>query len=79
MIRESLFVCSCRLKTTVRVAYVRAWDEAEAAEIFVREMNEEGILDASDVRVRSVASARLRGPGREPSGPGAGEGITPAP
>jgi hypothetical protein len=60
MIRESVFVCSYRLKQTVRVAYVRAWDEDEAAEIFIHEMNEEGILDASDVRVRSVPELSVR-------------------
>lgn len=83
MIRESVFVCSCRLKRTVRVAYVRAWDEHEAAEIFIREMNEEGILDVSDLRVRAVSSARARAPvpelrARSSIGaPGASEGITP--
>jgi len=79
MIRESVFVCSCRLNKTDRVAYVRAWDEDEAAEIFIHEMNEEGILDASDVRVRSVSSARPVPEPRARSSIGelASEGVTP--
>jgi hypothetical protein len=83
MIRESVFVCSCRLKNTVRLAYVRAWDADEAAEIFIRELNEEGILDPSDVHVRSVSSVRHRAlvprPGARSSisETGAIEGVTP--
>lgn len=82
MIRESVFVCSCRLKNTVRLAYVRAWDADEAAEIFIHEMNEEGIFEASDVRVRSVSTARSRAPIQADSSiaePGVSEGIAPAP
>jgi len=82
MIRESVFVCSCRLKNTVRLAYVRAWDADEAAEIFIHEMNEEGIFEARDVRVRSVSIARPRAPVQADSSvaePGVSEGITPAP
>lgn len=82
MIRESVFVCSCRVNQTVRVAYVRAWDEDEAAEIFIRELNEEGILDPSDVHVRSVSSVRHRalvprGAHSSTSETGAIEGVTP--
>jgi hypothetical protein len=82
MIRESVFVCSCRVNQTVRVAYVRAWDEEEAAEIFIRELNEEGILDPSDVHVRSVSSVRHRalvprGARSSISETGAIEGVTP--
>ena len=83
MMRESVFVCSCRLNETIRVAYVRAWDEDEAADIFLHDMDEAGILDASDVHVRAVASARRRAPvpgAPSPSAePGAWEGITPGP
>lgn len=54
MFRESVFVCSCRLNETVRVAHIRAWDEDEAAEIFLHELNEEGIFDVSDLRVSAA-------------------------
>ncbi|HSD18692.1 MAG TPA: hypothetical protein VLC54_01545 [Anaeromyxobacter sp.] len=85
MIRESVFVCSCRLNETVRVAHVRAWDEDEATEIFVHEMNDEGILDGSDIRVRSLSSARSRAPvtelrrGSSIGEPGTSEESTPGP
>lgn len=48
-------------------------------------MNDEGILDGSDVRVRSVSSARSRAPVPELSGgssigePGTSEESTPGP
>lgn len=58
MVRESVFVCSCRLNETVRAAHVRAWDEDEAAEIFLQELNDEGLFDVSDLRVSAVPIER---------------------
>ncbi|HUL60013.1 MAG TPA: hypothetical protein VLU43_12085 [Anaeromyxobacteraceae bacterium] len=57
MIRESVYLCSCRSGSTMREAYVRAWDEREAADVFVRELKDDGVRGAVDIRVRPLRAA----------------------
>ncbi len=58
MIRESVYVCTCRSGDVVRTAHVRAWDEREATDLFLRELRSEGVENAIDVRVRPVRQPR---------------------
>jgi hypothetical protein len=58
MVRESVFVCSARAGDSVRTAHVLAWDEREAAEVFVSELEEEDVSGATDIRVEAVRGER---------------------
>ncbi len=55
MVRESVYLCSCRSGETIRTAHVRAWDEQEAEDLFLRELRVDGVARAVDVRVRTTA------------------------
>ena len=54
MIRETIYVCTCRSAEGERTARVLAWDEREAAELFVRELEHDGATSLADVRVRTA-------------------------
>jgi hypothetical protein len=53
MIREAVFECTYASGEVRRVAYVRAWDEAEAVERFTDELREEGVPGGGKISVRS--------------------------
>lgn len=69
MIRESVFVCTYGSGEVEHVAHVVAWDDREAAELFVRELEPEvGEVAVSEVRVQPIvhrfpANAAERGEG----------------
>jgi hypothetical protein len=62
MIRETVFVCSCRSGEAFRVAHVLAWDDREAADLFALEMDEEGLEEASDIMVRAAGGEHAAAP-----------------
>jgi hypothetical protein len=64
MHRESIFACAYGTGDDELVAHVRAWDDREAAELFVREMELESdprAIRLAEVRVRPVSGADVGG------------------
>ena len=56
MKRENVYLVTCRSGSEVRQAHVRAWDEREAADVFVRELDDDGVQGAEDIRVQALRS-----------------------
>jgi len=54
MKRENVYLVTCRSGSEVRQAHVRAWDEREAADVFARELDDDGVRGAVDIRVQAL-------------------------
>jgi len=54
MKRENVYLVTCRSGSEVRQGHVRAWDEREAADVFVRELDDDGVQGAVDIRVQAL-------------------------
>ncbi|HET7824420.1 MAG TPA: hypothetical protein VFK90_03765 [Anaeromyxobacter sp.] len=58
--REAVFECTYASSAQLRTAYVRAWDADEAADLFARELAEEGIAERGDISVRARTDQFVR-------------------
>jgi len=58
--REAVFECTYASSAQLRTAYVRAWDEEEAIELFAQELRTDGVAERGDISVRARAGGRRR-------------------
>jgi hypothetical protein len=58
MHRESVYLCTYSHSDGEHVAHVRAWDDAEAAELFAREIELES--DGGEVPIAQIRVERTR-------------------
>ncbi len=51
---ESVYECVYSSEAVVRTAHVRAWDVAEAADLFAHELRGDGVEERGEIRARAL-------------------------